>query len=194
MMKESNGISLWVCGLVAGAIGLSPGSASAQAASVVFGAGVDAAVPLGSLSDDFNTGLGYSAWAGAGLADNLDLVVRFGESFLDRKREQQPFLDTTDLTVITVMVGPKVYLLPPSSSLRPFVSFELGYSRVEADDAGRNPIADDGRFGLDGGGGFAFVTGPVSFELEVRYFHDVGSGTDLDYIVPLAGFSYRFGG
>jgi hypothetical protein len=176
------------------AITLSATPARAQAGSIIVGAGAGAGVPFGSLRDDFNLGLSYSVWGGAGLSDNLDLMVRFGESFFDQKRESQPFFDTTDLTVLTVTVGPRFYLTPPSSLFRPFVSLELGYAGVEANDAGRNPVGDDKRFGFDGGGGFSLGAGRASFDVEARYYRNVGSGSDLDYIVPLAGFSYRFGG
>jgi opacity protein-like surface antigen len=149
---------------------------------------------VGRFEDNFNDGPAYGAWLSTGLGSNVDLLFELRQSFYDQRRDENFIFDVTDLTVTTATVGPKVTLGSAASPFRPWVAGGIGYTRIEADDSGDNPIPDDDRFGFDVGGGFDIGRQRWAFNVEARYFRNLasGDGDHLGSIIPLAGFTYRF--
>lgn len=186
-------VQRWLVSLAV--MGSLAGTAWGQAGSVGIGGGGGWAVPVGALEDRFNDGPSYGGWMSTALLENVDVQVAFQQSFLDERGDENFIFDTTDLTITTASVGPKVFFLDSTRVFRPFVAGGLGYTRLEADDARPdNPIQDDDRFGFNLGGGFDLGRPSWAFTIEARYYRNLGSDDedDFGYIVPTGGFTFRF--
>jgi opacity protein-like surface antigen len=170
--------------------------AFAQAGAIGIGTGGGGAFPVGRLDDFFKPGPGYAIWLTAGLLDNVELELQLAQSLLLDRSPEPGFIfgDYDNLTVTTVTVGPRVYFLDPSRVFRPWLIGGIGYTRLEADDSGNNPVPDDDRFGFDLGGGFDLGRPNWAIRLEARYLRNEGSSgeQDLAYVTPMVSFTYRF--
>lgn len=170
--------------------------ASAQAGGVGIGGGGGGSFPVGRLNDFFEPGPGYDLFLTAELLDNVELELQVAQSlFFDRNPEPGfIFRDFHNLTVTTVTVGPRVFFLDPTRVFRPWIAGGIGYTHLEANDSGNNPVPDDDRFGFDLGGGFDLGRPTWAIRLEARYFRNTGSSGqgDLGYVTPLVSFTYRF--
>lgn len=185
----------WVV-VAAALLTLTRSQAAAQAGSVGIGIGGGGSFPVGRLGDFFDPGPGYSLSLSAGLLDNVELDLLFTQSVL-LDRDPDPgfiFSDSNNLTITTLTVGPRVFFLDPSRVFRPSMVGGIGYTRLEANDTGNNPVPDDDRFGFDLGGGFDLGRPNWAFRFEARYFRNVGSDgkKDLAHVMPLLSFTYRF--
>ena len=175
---------------------LTGSEAFAQAGSVGIGGGGGGSFPVGRLDDFFEPGPSYDLFLTTGLLDNVEIELQLAQSVLFDRHPEPGFIfnDYHNLTVTTVTVGPRVFFLDPSRVFRPWITGGIGYTRLEADDSGNNPVPDDDRFGFDLGGGFDLGRPRWAIRLEARYFRNTGSNGEEDpgYVTPLVSFTYRF--
>lgn len=191
-MDGSKGLGLWC--VVAATIVFLAGTARAQSGTVTIGGGAGAAVPVGDFEDDFNDAGAWAGWVGVGLGSHADLMGRFQQSFHDQKRETGGLFGDSDVTLNSFTLGPKVFFTPPGSVLRPWAAGEIGWTRIEADDAGQDTLlSDDDRFALNFGGGLDIGGANWAIGGELRYYRAFGSGDedDVAYLVPMGSFTYR---
>lgn len=138
------------------------GTAHAQPGTAYLQARGGAMIPVGSFSDEQNTGGAYTIAAGYELLEFLDMTLEFTQSFNDDDNfqyQQAGLALTSDETKQTFIVstGPRISFLPSDYRVRPYMSVQIGwyhfanFNSIEIDGRGILSDEDDDAFGFQAG-------------------------------------------
>jgi len=166
----------------AAALALVVGASSAQAQTLVVGAGGGAVLPTGDAADITNTG-----WHGAGV---LWYILPSNLGFRgDVIYAQLPIEGVSDKVKLFSGVGNVTYMFKGSKSLTPYVIGSVGYFSLKVADFDSN--AD---LGFGGGAGVLISTGgKLKIAIEARYISIQSDPSSTNLIPITAVFAIPLG-
>lgn len=172
---------IWI-GLLAAGTTLAAGQLSAQSYKPVsLGIAAGAAIPVGDLSDRWNTG--FNGTVGLGLSSvGTPIGLRF-EAMYNKFFGRDDVGNPPDIRVIGGTAN-LVYSLP-GQGIRPYLIGGGGYYGVKRED-----LESQNKFGLNGGIGAMFPLSGFNTYAEARFHHVFTDGNSAQFIPVTFGILF----
>jgi len=171
-------------GLIATAATFAGGPLSAQYSKpVTLNIAVGAAIPVGDLSDGFNTG--YNGTVGLGLKSiGTPLGIRF-EGMYNKFGAKDELVNQPDIRVIAGTANLEYSL--PGVGIRPYLIGGAGYYSMKLDVDNAESV---NKFGLNGGIGAVFPLSGFNTYVEARLHHVFTENNSTQFVPIVFGLQF----